>query len=408
MNRTIAIGILALCFSSVISTWAQTYGGSVDEIISGLPGIQIGPIINVQPRHTSAILGGKATFTVEASSPSGSLNYQWFHNSAVLPDGTNDVLIISNVTSEKLGTYTVEVRENSLYPVLSQPAMLVLAQLAGMSIYPAVRIVASAEPGKFIQLEFSIDLKTWSDDGSPVQAISPMQSFTRLATEEGPGFFRVKVTDVFPGGPANLAGRSFTFQSEDRILRLVQFLPDTNRFSLTTFDKSILSEQGRYYLRASANGTNTFTAVLITDQGGRTSYDIYSLNFETSTNGGVDLTSVRRQAAPFKELTAISAPSSLANRDLELQVDWGSSRGKFSFHLADNTYTGTYLNAPLNGTYTYTVEFTSASLGILTLHSSSSTDVDSYWLIFTSPTTAIISGLQNGTAKVEGAAELKN
>ncbi len=411
MNRRVAIvGVVVfslLSFSGLISTRAQTYGGSVDQIVIGPPPVQIGPIITLQPRHTSAIPGGKATFTVEASSPSGSLNFQWFHDSIALPDATNDVLSITNVTPEKLGTYTVEVREHSQYPVLSQPAMLLLAQLADMSIYPAVRIIASAEPFKFLQLEFSTDLQAWSDDGFPTEAISASQGFTRLAAENGPGFYRVKVTDAFPGGPTNLDGRSFTFQSEDRVLRLVQFTPGTNRFALTTLNTYILGEQGRYYLRANPTNSNAFTAQLITDLQGN-SYDIYNLNFQTSTNGGVDLTSVRRQLAPFKELTAISAPSSLANRDLEFQVDWGSSRGKFSFHLADDTYTGTYLNSPLAGTYTYSVEFTNPSLGVLTLHSSTSTDVDSYWLIFTSPGTAILSGLQNGTAKVEGTAVLTN
>jgi hypothetical protein len=407
LSRTILAFLFS--FGCVVSTRAQTYGGVDGQIIIGPPPpIQIGPVIYVQPRHTSAVLGGTATFAVEAGSPSGSLNYQWFHDSTALPDATNDVLMVTNVTAEKLGNYTVEVRENSLYPVLSQPAVLLLAELADISIFPAMRIVASAEPGKFLQLEYSNDLQSWSDDGSPLQAISEMQSFTRLAAEGGPGFFRVKVTDVFPGGPANLDGRSFTFQSEDRVLRIAQFTPGTNRFRLTTLNTYILSEQGRYYLRANATNINSFTAVLITDLDGGTSYDVYSLSFQSSTNGGVDLTSVRRQLAPFKEVSATSAPASLANRDLELQVDWGSSRGKFSVHLAeDNTYTGSYLNAPLAGIYSYSVEFNNPSLGMLTLHSSTTTDIDSYWLIFTSPTTAILSGLQNQTAKVEGTAVIK-
>ena len=61
---------------------------------------------------------------------------------------------------------------------------------------------------------------------------------------------------------------------------------------------------------------------------------------------------------------------------------------KFSFHLAeDNTYTGAYFDAPLSGIYSYSVEFTNPSLGLLTLHSTTTTDIDSYWLIFTSSTT---------------------
>jgi hypothetical protein len=406
--RLTILGLLQLGFSLMVSTPAQTSGGSIDVTpYQPPPPIQIGPVITFQPRHTSALLGGKATFTVEGSSPSGSLNFQWFHNSILIPGATNDLLNITNVTTQDLGTYTVQLTENSMFPVLSRPAVLLLANLADLSISPAVHITASAEAGKFLQLEFSNDLQTWSHDGSPLEAVSPHQTFTRVASEGSPGFYRVKVTDLFPGGPGNLDSRAFTFQSEDRVLRLVQFTPGTNRFTLTTLNSSILSEQGRYYLRA--NSTNAFTALLITDQDQRTSYDIFNLNFETSTNGGVDLTSVRRQLAPFKEVTAITAPSSLANRDLELQVNWGSTRGKFSFHLAeDNTYSGTYFDAPLSGIYSYSVEYTNPSLGLLTLHSTTTTDIDSYWLIFTSSTTAILSGFQNETAKVEGTVTLKN
>ena len=210
--RLTILGLLQLAFSLMVSTRAQTSGGSIDVTpYQPPPPIQIGPVITLQPRHTSALLGGKATFTVEGSSPSGSLNFQWFHNSILIPGATNDLLTITNVTTQDLGTYTVQLTENSMFPLLSRPAVLLLANLADLSISPAVHITASAEAGKFLQLEFSNDLQTWSDDGSPLEAVSPHQTFTRVASEGSPGFYRVKVTDVFPGGPGNLDSRALYF-----------------------------------------------------------------------------------------------------------------------------------------------------------------------------------------------------
>ncbi len=56
--------------------------------------------------------GSNVTFTANVDEV-GSFTYRWLRNGQAIPGATNDVLVLSNVTSSSAGAYTVEVRAGS-------------------------------------------------------------------------------------------------------------------------------------------------------------------------------------------------------------------------------------------------------------------------------------------------------
>lgn len=65
-------------------------------------------LITAAPRSTSALVGGRAVFTVMASG-NPPLAYQWWRDGAAMADGTNDTLILTRVQWSMAGNYSVTV-----------------------------------------------------------------------------------------------------------------------------------------------------------------------------------------------------------------------------------------------------------------------------------------------------------
>jgi uncharacterized repeat protein (TIGR01451 family) len=61
--------------------------------------------ITNQPVSQSVPVGGTASFTVGGSG-SAPINYEWFFNGALIPNATNDVLTLTNVTATQAGSYS--------------------------------------------------------------------------------------------------------------------------------------------------------------------------------------------------------------------------------------------------------------------------------------------------------------
>jgi hypothetical protein len=80
------------------------------------------PIITSQPQNVAVLQGGNATFNVTATSPT-TIFYQWRFNGANIPGATNTSLVISNVQSNSVGFYEVQVW-NTFGTNLSQTATL--------------------------------------------------------------------------------------------------------------------------------------------------------------------------------------------------------------------------------------------------------------------------------------------
>lgn len=90
--------------------------------VSYTPPANFAPEIYEGPVSRTVAVGATVSFSVSAAAlplPS----YQWFHNGASIPAGTNSVLTLNNVTVSDGGTYMVQVR-NSLGFTNSQPATL--------------------------------------------------------------------------------------------------------------------------------------------------------------------------------------------------------------------------------------------------------------------------------------------
>lgn len=90
--------------------------GTVFEFSFGLPGFAVPPV------SQAVLLGSTATFNCLAAGPPP-LSYQWQFNGANLPDATNAVLTVPNVTTNNFGTYTVTVT-NPYGSVTSNPVTL--------------------------------------------------------------------------------------------------------------------------------------------------------------------------------------------------------------------------------------------------------------------------------------------
>lgn len=69
------------------------------------------PTITRHPASTTRMIGGNATFRVEAFG-AGKLRYQWRHNSAVIPGATNSTLVLAISSEAQAGCYTVLVSDD--------------------------------------------------------------------------------------------------------------------------------------------------------------------------------------------------------------------------------------------------------------------------------------------------------
>src|SRR5207245_43371 len=101
-----------------------TVSNVAGSIVSSNATLQIAvpPAITSQPQSQSVPDGGTATFSVTASG-SNPLSYQWQFNGVGITGGTDSSLIISGVTTNDVGAYSVVV-SNSLGSVLSSNASL--------------------------------------------------------------------------------------------------------------------------------------------------------------------------------------------------------------------------------------------------------------------------------------------
>ncbi len=81
------------------------------------------PVITTQPSNQTVAAGGTATFTVAATTATGTLSYQWNYSNAALPGATASSYSIANAQTANAGNYSVTVT-NSAGSVTSANATL--------------------------------------------------------------------------------------------------------------------------------------------------------------------------------------------------------------------------------------------------------------------------------------------
>lgn len=100
------------------------YLGAQGDIVLNYPGegLEGSPLIVVQPVGQSVLVGESFSLSVVADG-AGPLSYQWFRNSAPIPDATEDLYLVENAAESDSGLYVVEI-SNSQGSAISNPVFV--------------------------------------------------------------------------------------------------------------------------------------------------------------------------------------------------------------------------------------------------------------------------------------------
>jgi hypothetical protein len=122
--------------------------------------VEVGPTIIAQPQSRTVFVGQNVMFAVqlEGTAP---LYSQWKFNDGVLPDATNTVLTLTNVSPDQAGGYSVLVT-NGLGMATSDTATLSVVefQLASGMTPQGFRVMIPTLPGAQFRVEANSDLAT--------------------------------------------------------------------------------------------------------------------------------------------------------------------------------------------------------------------------------------------------------
>ncbi len=177
--------------------------------------ISIPPIVRRQPASTTVVSGGTAAFTVSADG-APPLRYQWYHENSPLPEATNHILILSQITPLQAGGYTVTIT-NSLGSVTSATATLnvdtsstatIVVQPAGgvfpSGSYVVVNVIATGAGPMDYQ---------WSYNGDPLASATNRSLVFTNFQEADAGRYEVLVQNFYNSVrslPAELVATNMT------------------------------------------------------------------------------------------------------------------------------------------------------------------------------------------------------
>ena len=155
------------------------------------------PSISTQPHDQSAAVGSSVTFSVQASG-SQPLKYQWFHNGAAVPGGTNSTLTLSSAALTDVGTYSVSV-ENAVGSAKSTGARLVVNSPAPViNTQPQSVTVEAGKP-----VSFSVDaigagplLFQWFLNGSPIPGATNSIFAIDSTSAHSAGSYQARISNV--------------------------------------------------------------------------------------------------------------------------------------------------------------------------------------------------------------------
>jgi subtilisin-like proprotein convertase family protein len=165
--------LLALTTNAVLdlTNVSISQAGSYQVVVSNIYGIATSSVANLRVAIPAAIVsapldrvatnGDDVIFAVVAQGTLP-LSYQWFFNSTnALPDATNSVLLLTNVTPAQAGSYQVLVA-NSYASATSAPANLVVRVLPRISCNPDLTVGVGAvwdfSPPLYVDTNLSIQV----------------------------------------------------------------------------------------------------------------------------------------------------------------------------------------------------------------------------------------------------------
>ena len=114
-----------------VSSYGPAFGNRYVDEVSYVPGLTT-PIITDQPASQSQVPGLDATFTVGVGG-TPPLAYQWQFNGTNLSNATNSSLIVSNISTLDLGSYSVVVT-NIAGPIVSSNATLEFGEVTAWGL----------------------------------------------------------------------------------------------------------------------------------------------------------------------------------------------------------------------------------------------------------------------------------
>jgi hypothetical protein len=163
--------------------------GSTNSAVATLS-VNVPPAIATQPQSLLVLAGGTATFTVSATG-TAPLSYQWQCNSTNLMVGTDATLLLTNVTTDLAGSYSVTVT-NIAGVATSLPATLTVfnTAAAALALPPpatggAFQLSLAGVPGFTYAIEASTNMVDWM----PVLTNTAPFTFTDSDTTNLPARF---------------------------------------------------------------------------------------------------------------------------------------------------------------------------------------------------------------------------
>src|SRR5574343_32854 len=187
--------------SNIISNSAGSYTcaitNSCGTIVSNTASITIAscalPTITSQPSTQKVTVGANVTLSVTASTPSGTLTYQWKRNGSVISGATNSTYTMNNIQQSSAGTYTVDVTNSTCGTVTSNSASVVVntpvsydtVMVFNVTNTPTTAVGVTAQaPATNANLKFEFNA------GTPTGLPSTMNIYVGSAD---PGNFRMTV-----------------------------------------------------------------------------------------------------------------------------------------------------------------------------------------------------------------------
>jgi hypothetical protein len=138
--------------------------------------LEIEPDISVSPMYSSKSVGDSITLTARLKNKDPAAFFQWFKDGAVMTGANSSSLLMSPLTIEDVGSYTVSFVSGA-ETGMSAPSILRVRSKTTPSESPSLFIVRTpffselsfpSSAGKRYQLQTSQDLLNWINDGSPL------------------------------------------------------------------------------------------------------------------------------------------------------------------------------------------------------------------------------------------------
>ena len=206
--------MVALKSDGTVVAWGDNFAGKATPPagLSGVTAIAAGgnhsvalvgsgataPTFTLQPVSQTVAVGANVTFSAGATGLPAPA-YQWLRAGTNLPNATSASLVLTNVTTNQSGLYTVAV-SNAAGSVTSAAAMLTVAsslfqppppQTAAAIQNSGFQLDLMLEVGRPFRVQATTNLLTWSDLTNFVSSGSALQFLDAAATNQIRRFYRV-------------------------------------------------------------------------------------------------------------------------------------------------------------------------------------------------------------------------